>query len=89
MLYLMGDSARYKNGRCFSLVEVDGVSGQNRHWAPFRNGIKFRNYMGDYKGRVNLRQRKSRFAKNRRIKALVATKKGTTPPPGAAGERGA
>jgi len=66
-----------------SLVEADGVSGHNRHWAPFRNGIKFTNIMGDYKGRVQLRQRKRRFAKNQRIKALAATKKGTTPPQGA------
>ena len=36
------------------------------------------NIMGDYKGRVKLRQRKRRFAKNQRIKALAATKKGTT-----------
>jgi hypothetical protein len=36
--------------------------------------------MGDYKGRVQLRQRKRRFAKNQRIKALAATKKGTTAP---------
>ena len=50
--------------RCFRLVEVDGVSGQNRRWAPFRNGIKFTNIMGDYKGRAQLRQRKRRFAKN-------------------------
>jgi len=39
--------------------------------------------MGDYKGRVKLRQRKRRFAKNQRIKALAAAKKGTTPPQGA------
>jgi hypothetical protein len=45
---------------------------------PFRNGIKFTNIMGDYKGRVKLRQRKRRFAKAQRIKALAATKKGTT-----------
>jgi hypothetical protein len=40
--------------------------------------------MGDYKGRVKLRQRKRRFTKNQRIKALAAAKKGTTPPQGAA-----
>jgi hypothetical protein len=70
--------------RCFSLVEVDGVSGQNRLWALSGNGIKFSNIMGGYKGRVNLRQRKKRYVKAQRIKALAATKKGTTPPPGAA-----
>jgi len=48
------------------------------------NGIKFTNIMGDYKGRVNLRHRKRRFTKNQRIKALAATKKEITPPPGAA-----
>jgi hypothetical protein len=36
--------------------------------------------MGDYKGRVNTRRRKRRFAKNRRVKALAAIQKGTTPP---------
>jgi hypothetical protein len=35
--------------------------------------------MGDYKGRVKLRQRKRRFAKDQRIKALAAAKKGTNP----------
>jgi len=40
--------------------------------------------MGAYKGRVNTRRRKRRFAKDQRIKALVATKMGTTPPPGVA-----
>ena len=34
--------------------------------------------MGSYKGRVNLRKRKKRFAKAQRIKTLAATKKGTT-----------
>jgi hypothetical protein len=65
-------------------AEVDGVSGQNCHWAPCRNGINFTDIMGDYKGRVKLRQRKKRFAKDQRIKALAATRKGTTPPQGAA-----
>jgi hypothetical protein len=37
--------------------------------------------MGAYKGRVNARRRKRRFAKDQRIKALAATKMGTTPPP--------
>ena len=36
--------------------------------------------MGDYKGRVNTRRRKRRFAKNERIKALAAIKRNTTPP---------
>jgi len=40
--------------------------------------------MGDYKGRVNLRRRKRRFAKDQRIKALGATKMGATPPAGVA-----
>jgi hypothetical protein len=40
--------------------------------------------MGDYKGRVNLRHRKRRFAKNQRIKAIAAANKGGAPPPGAA-----
>lgn len=44
--------------------------------------------MGDYKGRVKLRRRKSRFAKNQRIKALAATRKETAPPVGAP-EKGA
>jgi hypothetical protein len=37
--------------------------------------------MGHYKGRVQLRLRKKRFAKDQRIKALADSKKGTTPPP--------
>jgi hypothetical protein len=41
---------------------------------------KITNIMGDYKGRVNTRRRKRRFAKTRRVKALAAIKKGTTPP---------
>jgi hypothetical protein len=36
--------------------------------------------MGDYKGRVRLRQRKRRFAKDQRIKALATAKKETAPP---------
>jgi hypothetical protein len=36
--------------------------------------------MGAYKGRVRLRQRKRRSAKDQRIKALAAIKRGTTPP---------
>jgi hypothetical protein len=44
------------------------------------NGIKITKIMGDYKGRVNTRRRKRRFAKNRRVKALAAIQKGTTPP---------
>src|SRR6516165_9293151 len=39
------------------------------------------NIMGDYKGRRNLRQRKKRFAKEQRIRALSATEKRTTPLP--------
>ena len=35
--------------------------------------------MGDYKGRLKLRQRKRRFAKAERIKALAAAKKRTIP----------
>jgi hypothetical protein len=38
--------------------------------------------MGDYKGRVNTRRRKRRFAKDQRIKALAAAKMGSTPPAG-------
>jgi len=34
--------------------------------------------MGAYKGRVNLRQRRKRFAKERRIKASAANKKAPT-----------
>jgi len=45
---------------------------------------KFTNIMGDYKGRVRLRQRKKRFAKDQRIKALAARKKETTPSQGTA-----
>jgi hypothetical protein len=41
--------------------------------------------MGAYKGRVNTRHRKRRFAKNERVKALAAIKKETTPPVGIAG----
>jgi len=48
------------------------------------NSSKVRNIMGDYKGRVNTRRRKRRFAKDQRIKALAATKMGTPPPAGAA-----
>jgi hypothetical protein len=40
--------------------------------------------MGHYKGRVKLRQRKKRFAKDQRIKALAAIKKEATPPTDAA-----
>jgi hypothetical protein len=36
--------------------------------------------MGAYKGRVRLRQRKRRSAKDQRIKALAAIKRGTAPP---------
>jgi hypothetical protein len=46
--------------------------------APFRNGIKFPIIMGHYKGRVQLRLRKKRFAKDQRLKALADSKKGTT-----------
>jgi len=46
--------------------------------APFRNGIKLPTIMGHYKGRVQLRLRKKRFAKDQRIKALADSKKGTT-----------
>ena len=48
------------------------------------NRIKITNIMGDYKGRVNTRRRKRRFAKDQRIKALAATKMGATPPAGVA-----
>ena len=48
------------------------------------NRIKITNIMGAYKGRVNTRRRKRRFAKDQRIKALAATKMSTTPPPGVA-----
>jgi hypothetical protein len=51
--------------------------------SAFQEWDRFRNIMGDYKGRVKLRQRKRRFAKNQRIKALAVTKKGTTPTQGA------
>jgi hypothetical protein len=44
--------------------------------------------MGAYKGRVRLRQRKRRFAKDRRIKSLAAKKKVTTPPQDAAPPEG-
>jgi hypothetical protein len=40
--------------------------------------------MGHYKGRIKLRQRKKRFAKDQRIKALAAAKKESTPSPDAA-----
>jgi hypothetical protein len=50
----------------------------------FKNRIKFTNIMGDYKGRRNLRQRKRRFAKDQRIKALATAEKRTTPLPGTA-----
>jgi hypothetical protein len=52
-------------------------------WALSRNGIKFTSIMGAYKGRVNLRQRRKRFAKEQRIKALATTKKQPTSPRGA------
>jgi hypothetical protein len=45
--------------------------------APFRNAIKFQTIMGHYKGRVQLRLRKKRFAKDQRIKALADAKKET------------
>ena len=57
------------------------ASNPNYLWAPFRNRNKFINIMGDYKGRRNLRQRKKRFAKERRIRALSATEKRTAPLP--------
>jgi hypothetical protein len=64
------------------------ISGRPRNRLPLIEatgvGINFTDIMGDYKGRVKLRQRKKRFAKDQRIKALAATKKGTTPPQGAA-----
>jgi hypothetical protein len=37
--------------------------------------LGFENIMGHYKGRVNLRQRKRRFAKDQRIKAVADNKK--------------
>jgi hypothetical protein len=42
--------------------------------------------MGSYKGRVNVRHRKRRFAKSQRIKALAANKKETAPSPSASEE---
>jgi hypothetical protein len=70
----------------FNLVEVGGVQSLelNRLWAPFRNEIKLTSIMGAYKGRVNLRQRRRRFVKGQRIKALAATKKRPASPLGAA-----
>jgi hypothetical protein len=44
--------------------------------------------MGAYKGRVNTRQRKRRFTKDQRIKALAAVKKSTAAPKGVAEESG-
>jgi len=38
--------------------------------------------MGHYKGRVKLTQRRRRFAKNQRIKALAAAQKESSPPQG-------
>ena len=38
--------------------------------------------MGHYKGRVKLTQRRRRFAKNQRIKALAAAQKEPPPPQG-------
>ena len=52
-------------------------------WAHPRNRIKLTDIMGAYKGRVRLRQRKRRSAKDQRIKVLAAIKRGTTPPPDA------
>jgi hypothetical protein len=40
--------------------------------------------MGHYKGRVNTRRRKRRFAKDQRIKALAAAKKDNRLPAGVA-----
>ena len=57
------------------------ASNPNYLWAPFRNRNKFINIMGDYKGRRNLRQRKKRFAKEQRIRALSSSEKRTTPLP--------
>jgi hypothetical protein len=37
--------------------------------------------MGHYKGRVQLRLRKKRFAKSQRIKVLADSKKEAAPPP--------
>jgi hypothetical protein len=50
------------------------------------NRIKITNIMGAYKGRVNTRHRKRRFAKNERIKALASVKKEAAPPTDVAGE---
>ncbi len=48
----------------------------------FRNGIRFTNIiMGDYKGRVNLRLRKKRAAKERRMKARFGPKRPIAPLP--------
>jgi hypothetical protein len=49
--------------------------------APFWMGSKFTNIMGHYKGRVKLTQRRRRFAKSERIKALAAAKKDIPPSP--------
>jgi hypothetical protein len=59
---------------------LNGMAGVKSRFliAPFRNGIKFPTIMGHYKGRVQLRLRKKRFAKDQRIKALADSKKGTT-----------
>src|SRR5580704_1228036 len=43
---------------------------------------KFTNFMGHYKGRVKLTQRRRRFAKNQRVKALAAAQKEPPPPHG-------
>jgi hypothetical protein len=48
------------------------------------NRIKITNTMGHYKGRVNTRRRKRRFAKDQRIKALAAAKKDNRLPAGVA-----
>ena len=62
-----------------------GCSGSRLRIAPRRlaaEEIQVHNFMGHYKGRVKLTQRRRRFAKNERIKALAAAQKEPTPPQG-------
>jgi hypothetical protein len=61
--------------KAFSLGSMKSLLGESR------NRIKFSKIMGDYKGRVQLRLRKKRSAKNQRIKAL-ADKDAAAPPQG-------
>jgi hypothetical protein len=66
-----------RNRRDFT---VDLVLIRSFRWAHPGIRIKLGDIMGAYKGRVRLRQRKRRSAKDQRIKALTAVKRGTTPP---------